>query len=809
MPPDKIKSSRIFMERCNLNICRYMMMSCTVAKGRLEVLQIYRLLQCVRAGDKPYIEKLISMGVDDLINITEPREGNGVLHLASVANDSDMLEFLIVQGARPDVQDRRGRTPLMMAAELGHDRIVSLLAKKNADMKLFDKEGKGLLFYCIQPTKRHMRCLQVALNGNADVNNVSAKGMPVFLLACEQAQDCEGMCLSILEKGADPSATNQATGRTALMEATRAGAINLVRAILRKGGNVNALDKKQFHAAHFAAEGGFFEFGSYQIIKVLSAYAADFGVVTSEGDTPLHFAAYGGYTDCCRFLAQRGCNPKLKNQEGLLPRQIAKDCGHKATVKELKKAERLPGKFSKGMGGTSEPWALTLHDWSHENETALRSAFESASDSLMDIETVSRETFVSVLQELQAPIDEDQIQALLLALDRRREGINITDFLRGLKYLPKTYVMASYGPKKKKESKGGKTKKNKFSLLMPICTVPPDLIQRRDDGGPPHFMIESYQHATDTHRFDRDHRPEHPIKDDTAWYIDEPEKIYININYCVKTGDIESLKLALNQKVPVDVKDCFYKTPLMAACASGNYEVAKILLDNGADVNACDQFSWTPLHHACHAGQLDVIQLLLEAGASVDPPTLSGATPLMRAIESCRPSCVEYLIRAGAKVNAVNKTEQNCLDVAHAYADFRVVDLIKAKIDAQPKHKDSKKAQPVKVQRKPTPASTTGSTKEKGTVLTPPASSNSAVKKAMKKDSVVVHSTQITSGKLNKLDISFVPRTTWQNQLTTSQLTERKVSRRQRFTYEVDFDDFRMPFNKNIQKKSVELELTE
>lgn len=54
-----------------------------------------------------------------------------------------------------------------------------------------------------------MRCLQVALTGNADVNNVSETGMPVFLLACEQAQDCEGMCLSILERGADPNATNQ------------------------------------------------------------------------------------------------------------------------------------------------------------------------------------------------------------------------------------------------------------------------------------------------------------------------------------------------------------------------------------------------------------------------------------------------------------------------------------------------------------------------------------------------------------------------------------------------------------------------
>nr|XP_055042738.1 ankyrin repeat and EF-hand domain-containing protein 1a isoform X1 [Misgurnus anguillicaudatus]XP_055042739.1 ankyrin repeat and EF-hand domain-containing protein 1a isoform X1 [Misgurnus anguillicaudatus]XP_055042740.1 ankyrin repeat and EF-hand domain-containing protein 1a isoform X1 [Misgurnus anguillicaudatus]XP_055042741.1 ankyrin repeat and EF-hand domain-containing protein 1a isoform X1 [Misgurnus anguillicaudatus] len=782
-----------------------MSLSESVAKSRLEILQIYRLLQSVREADKPYIEKLISMGVDGLINLTEPREGNGVLHLASVANNQDLLEFLMAHGASPNVQDRRGRTPLMLAAELGYDGIVSLLAKKNANMTLVDNEGKGLLFYCIHPTKRHMRCLQVALMGNADANNVSETGMPVFLLACEQAQDCEEMCLSILESGADPNASNQVTGRTALMEATRGGAVELVRAILRKGGNVNAVDKKQFHAAHFAAERGLFE-----IIKVLSAYAADFGMMTSEGDTPLHYAAAGGYTDCCKFLVQRGCNPKLKNQEGLLPRQIAKDCGHKATVKELKKVERLHGKFSKGMGGTNEPWALTLHDWSHEYEIALRNAFETASDNYAGIEAVSRETFVSVLRDLHAPVDDDQIRDLLYALDRRKEGfVDVNDFLRGLKFLPKTYIMASYGSKKKKVSKAGRTKKSKFNLPVPICTVPPDLIQRRDDGGPPHFMIESFQHATDIHRYDRDHRPEHPIEDDTAWYIDEPEKIYINMNYCVKMGDIESLKLAVSQKVPVDVKDRFYKTPLMAACASGNYEMAKFLVDNGADVNACDQFSWTPLHHASHAGQLDIIQLLLEAGAAVDPPTLNGATPLMRAIESCRPSCVDYLIKAGAKINAVNKTEQNCLDVARAYADFRVVDLIQAKIHALPRHRD-RKAQPAKVKRKPTPASASGSTKEKqGSVPTLPTSSNSAVKKAMKKDSVVVHSTQISSGKLNKLDISFVPRTTWRNQLTTVEMMEKKAARRKRFTYEVDFDDFKMPFNKNIQKKSVDFELTD
>lgn len=115
----------------------------SVAACRLHELQIYRLLQCVRMRDIVQVKKLLHAGVHDLINITEPHEGKGVLHVAAVANDTDMIEFLMPHGARPDVQDNQGRTPAMLAAGLGHDGVVSLLTENRADMKLKDMEGKG------------------------------------------------------------------------------------------------------------------------------------------------------------------------------------------------------------------------------------------------------------------------------------------------------------------------------------------------------------------------------------------------------------------------------------------------------------------------------------------------------------------------------------------------------------------------------------------------------------------------------------------------------------------------------------------
>ncbi|KAL2098566.1 hypothetical protein ACEWY4_005046 [Coilia grayii] len=785
---------------------------CRVAHGRLEVLQVYRLLQCVREGDAPQVEKMVRMGVPNLINLTEPSEGHGAMHLATTANDTDMVAFLLSLGANPNIQDKRGRTPIMLAAQLGHDSMTSLLASNHTNMALTDLEGQGVLFYCISPTKRHMQCLQTVLNNKADVNNISTSGKHVFVLACEHAQDCQSMCISILKRGASQNAVDESTGRSALMEACRAGSLELARAILYHGGSPNMLDKNNMNPAHFAAEGGYLK-----VLQLLSAYSADFNAVAVDGNTPLHLAATGGFADCCRFLAQRGANPKLKNQDGLAPKQMAKE---KAAVKELKTAERLYTKFSKpGAVNPNELWALTLHDWSCEHEATLRSSFEVAEDAEEPVDTVTRDNFLSVLTKHCAPVDNEKLQKIAADHDSKREGlIDLVEFFKGLKYLQKQFVLSSYGPKVKKAGKGKKGKKGKFVLPMPICVMPEEQVSRRDTGGPPHYMVESYRQFTDTKRFDRDHPPRHPIEDDSAWYIDEPEQIFININYCVKIGDTESLSLAFSNNVPVDVQDRYFKTPLMAACSSGNYEVVEYLIGLGADVNACDQFNWTPLHHACHAGQVNIVDLLIQSGAAIETIAMNGSTPLIRAIESCRPTCVDYLIKAGAKVTAENKKEQTCLDIARCYGDPTIVELIQAKLETLPKPKD-KKGKGGKPAAKPKPAPApkdkVWQKQHKYVVLIEglgvcfPVSRSVCkgvvVKKESLRDNIISHNARITAGNIHQHYTGFTPRTVWGKQLTTQQLVERKEARRGQLSYEVDFQDFLMPFNKNIATKAQEL----
>lgn len=765
-----------------------------VADKRLENLQIYKVLQCVRNKDKKQIEKLTKFGYPQLINFTEPINGQSALHLACVSNDIDMVTFLLSLGAHPDVQDRMGYTPTMRAAELGHELSLEILAKANADMTIVDNEGKGILFYCILPTKRHYRCALIALENGADVNNSSYEGKPVFFRACEEAHDVKALCLKFLEKGANPNSMYPVTGRTALMEASREGVTELVRGILERGGEVNAFDFNRYHAAHFAAKGGHFD-----ILRLLFAYHADLGLIAMDGNTPLHHAAMGGFADCCRYIAQRGCDLKWKNLEHKTPRILAKDGGFKAASKEIRRAEMIANKLAKpGVKNPNPIWALRLHDWSVEHESFLREAFAFVD---RGDGTVSKDDFVLTLEERQDFVTSEQLGTIAQLHEKARGGgVNIDEFFKGTSYLGKTYVLSSFGPKKKKRGTGKKGKQGRFVMPLPICVIPDEIFPHRD-GGPPYYLIETYRNITDCNRFNRDHPPEHPIQDDSAWYIDEPTLEYSNINYITRAGDLVSLKKAFEKGIPVDMKDNYYKTPLMTACANGNIEAVKFLLERGANVNATDNFLWTPLHFACHAGQQDIVELLVKSGAVVDALSINNSTPLSRAIESCRLDTVKYLLDIGAKFQLENRKGHNAMDVAKAYADFRIIGLIKEKMDSIPKPAENQKPK-----GKPPPKVKVEGLEVKEEAPLMYSIPATVHEKKMQKDNVVHLNSLITSGYTKKVDITFIPRRIWSPEATTAELIEKREMLRERFTSEVDFEDFLMPFQKNIKEKAEAME---
>ena len=97
-------------------------------------------------GFPAVVRLLLDHGVD--INthygndLTALMWASGYSDEAGVNDVIDVMTLFIERGARLDDQDNRGRTALMIAAELNHAAAVDLLLPHGADKTLKDKQGK-------------------------------------------------------------------------------------------------------------------------------------------------------------------------------------------------------------------------------------------------------------------------------------------------------------------------------------------------------------------------------------------------------------------------------------------------------------------------------------------------------------------------------------------------------------------------------------------------------------------------------------------------------------------------------------------
>ena len=153
---------------------------------------------------------------------------------------------------------------------------------------------------------------------------------------------------------------------------------------------------------------------------------------------------------------------------------------------------------------------------------------------------------------------------------------------------------------------------------------------------------------------------------------------------CAKKGDIEAVKLFLDEGMDVNavnqrgqtaliraaeyqrtdvvtlllekgadvefIGERHQRTALMEAAGSGNCVIIKQLSQKGADVNAKDYESNTPLHLACMYGHVEAVRLLIDLGAKPDIQASGlGRTPIKIAETNGHIEIVQILKDAGAK----------------------------------------------------------------------------------------------------------------------------------------------------------------
>jgi ankyrin repeat protein len=134
---------------------------------------------------------------------------------------------------------------------------------------------------------------------------------------------------ALLAEGADVNAkTND--GTTALLLASRNGHLDVVQVVLAKGAEVNAKDNKGVTALMGASVAGHLE-----IVQALLAKGANVNAKTNDGTTALLVASIEGRLEAVQTLLDKGADVNGKNNIGMTALMAASFKGHLDVVQAL------------------------------------------------------------------------------------------------------------------------------------------------------------------------------------------------------------------------------------------------------------------------------------------------------------------------------------------------------------------------------------------------------------------------------------------------------------------------------------------
>jgi ankyrin repeat protein len=125
----------------------------------------YAFLKAVRERDGNKVQDLIASG-SVIINTRERDTGESALHIVVRERDLTWLSFLLGRGARPDLQNKNGDTPLGLSAQLSWAEGAQLLINRGASVDLPNNNGETPLILAVH--KRDIGVVRVLLARGAD-----------------------------------------------------------------------------------------------------------------------------------------------------------------------------------------------------------------------------------------------------------------------------------------------------------------------------------------------------------------------------------------------------------------------------------------------------------------------------------------------------------------------------------------------------------------------------------------------------------------------------------------------------------------
>ncbi len=304
--------------------------------ARTNIMGLTLLHQASRAGFTEIVEQLIAKGTD--VNVKD-KAGSPPLQFAASEGHEDIVKLLVAKGANVNATSIFGGHALGDAALAGHEDIIKLLiasgAKVNLNAEIHLRAGyRGTALHAAA-TGGHSTIVDLLIANGADVNINSRNGTQLHMAARCRDDTCAEIVKKLLSKGADVNAKDPRQGDTPLHIAARRGSRKAAELLVGAGANVNAKDKDGHTPLWFAKKEGktemieflrihgaigslhdVVEAGDIGQVRRLISKGAD---VNAKSDgrliTPVYLAARKGHKDICELLITNGAEVNTKSGE--------------------------------------------------------------------------------------------------------------------------------------------------------------------------------------------------------------------------------------------------------------------------------------------------------------------------------------------------------------------------------------------------------------------------------------------------------------------------------------------------------------
>ncbi len=658
------------------------------------------------------------------INETDS-DGNTALHIAAAVNEADLISFLIIKGADPEIKNRDGDTPIHIAIKndcmaaakvlaIVHGDIFSKDAARKTALELAlakgdewygvminqqtgslrDENGESIVHYFVKTRdeKAIDRCIAIKL----ELSVKDKDGKTPLALALEHADDdvCARIAAKLILGGSE-----LVRGDYSYFE----DAVKTHNMILRFDDGQTPL-----HLATIMGHTGIVNYilsdRSVRIADILSAQ--DIG-----GATPLHEAIRYGRSDIASALLAAGANVNALDSIGKTPFLliIPKESQYALYSTLLQYKASIS---QKDMYGDTVLHVATMSDASVEVLDLLV-----RSGALIDERNKQGVTPIELAIEYEHP---EQVRYFA------NHGADIyAEDMNGASPLSKALKSSNIGILKTLVSKGNILSKdsagNTALHIALMKNAPADYIKylidegsdvnarnksgdsvlltavqkNRKDAGDMLLEKGADIFATNTQNIS-------PLRIALTkggklqdWLINSKTLNTTDgagntpLHYAAEWQLNDSITALIQRGAKVTAQNANGETPLFSAVKGNNPETIKILVRNGlvtdsSDNHARDNLGNTPLHAAVKWNAMKAAQTLISLGVDVNAQNLSGKTALSDACRSGKQEMALLLLKNKADINATDATGRTVLMDAIAGMNEQMVSLLLSK-GANPK----------------------------------------------------------------------------------------------------------------------------